>query len=75
MSDIAVHRQKVNQAREDVKRMLGETEDILESEAPDYRRLTGLFIHMETACRSGFNQAYQAAFKHQEIRAEEERPA
>ncbi len=57
MSDITTHRQRVEQAKEDVKRMLSEVETILESDGPNYLRLSELFCHMETACWSGSNHA------------------
>ena len=78
MSERAVHQSRVNERKEDVKRLLAEAEAILQSGEPDYRRLTGLFDHMEGACRSGFCQAYELAFKPheaEESQAGEERPA
>lgn len=73
MSNAAMHREKVRQAKEDVRRMPAEAEAILESEEPGYRRLTELFSHMENACRPGFHHGYEVAFKQHE--AEEVQPA
>ena len=78
MSERAVHEQKAAERKDDVKRMITEAEAILESDDPDYRRLTGLFDHMEGACRSGFRHAYELAFKPheaEEVQATKETPA
>ena len=49
MSQLSFNKQKVEQARADVKRMLAEVETALESDEPNYVRLSELFCYMETA--------------------------
>ncbi len=56
-SKASMHREKVAQAREDVGRMLAEVGQILNSDNPNYSRLSELFTYMETACWSGSNHA------------------
>lgn len=66
MSNAAMHREKVRQAKEDVRRMPAEAEAILESNEPGCRRLTELFSHMEGAVRPGFRHGCETAFKQHE---------
>ena len=73
MSNAAMHREKVRQAKVDVKRMPTEDEAILESNDPGCRRLTELFSHMEGVGRPGFHHGCETAFKQHE--AEEVQPA
>ncbi len=61
-----MHREKVRQAKVDVKRMPAEAEAILEFNDPGCRRLPELFIHMEGACRPGFHHGCETAFKQHE---------
>ena len=56
-SEASMHKQKVAQAREDVGRMLAEAGKILDSDNPNYSRVSELFTYMETACWSGSNHA------------------
>ena len=53
----SMHKEKVAQAREEVGRMLAEAGQILDSDNPNYSRLSELFTYMETACWSGSNHA------------------
>ena len=64
MSQLSFHKHKVEQARADVKRMLAEVETALELDEPNYLRLSELFCYMETACRSGSNQACDVGIEH-----------
>ena len=66
MADEAVHMQKIKQAKNDLKRMLSQTEMLLASDNPDIGQVMDLFSRMEEACRSGARHGYNLTFRHQE---------
>ena len=66
MADEAVHKQKIQQAKNDLKRMLSQAEMFLASDNPDIGQVTDLFSRMEDARRSGFNHGYSLTFRHKE---------
>ena len=63
MSTISDHKRNLNQAKDNVNRMMGEVDTLLASPEPNYQRVTQLFDLMETACRSGFDNAYEIQYK------------
>ena len=73
MSNAAMHREKVRQAKVGVKRMPAEAEAILESNEPGYRRLTDCSATWRAPGRPGFHHGCETAFKQHE--AEEVQPA
>ena len=78
MSNAAMHRENVRQAKEDIKRMPAEAEAILQSSEPGCRGLTEPFGHMERAGRPGFHHGCEFAFKQhgaEEVQPAKETPA
>ena len=62
MSSVKEHKANLARAREDVRRMMAEADSLMDAEEPDYRRIAGIFDHMESACRSGFNNAFDLQY-------------
>ena len=58
MSAISDHKRNLNQAKDDLNRMIQEVNALLDSPEPDHQRLAKLFDLMEHSCRSGFNNAF-----------------
>ena len=61
MSAISDHKRNLNQAKDDLNRMIQEVNGLLDSPEPDHQRLAKLFDRMEHSCRSGFNNAFDSA--------------
>ena len=57
---------KIQQAKNDVKRMLSQAEMLLATDNPDIGQVTDLFSRMEDTCRMGFNHGYSLTFRHKD---------